>query len=336
MAADSVVIGVEAKVASGASGFSVVIGRGADVSAASAVAIGGNTEADLSSVAIGGGAIASGSSGVHIAIGANAKATGQQAIAIGGSAIAPFIQSIALGVNSRTTAGNQFVAGGDAHPILDVFFGDGATSSTPVEYTIAGTGGQGTDIAGGNIAFAGGRGTGLGLGGNIIFQVAERTTTGSSLNTLSTVMTITASQSVGIGTMTSTFQLHVASDSEGDIMRLEDSDGICDLNPDVGGLTTTCSSDIRLKSNIEDAPSVLAELMQLKIREYTVNASGKRAIGVIAQEVQKTHPDMVTTNSDGILMVRQPGVWELVKGIQELQNQLDDWSPRRIVMRPQR
>ena len=80
----------------------------------------------------------------------------------------------------------------------------------------------------------------------------------------------------------------------------------------------TCSSDISLKSNIVDAPSALDYLSKFHIRSYTINASGKTTTGVVAQELIKVLPDLVSINPDGLLSVQQPNPWVLVKGIQEL------------------
>jgi len=63
------------------------------------------------------------------------------------------------------------------------------------------TGGSGTDIAGGTLYLAGGKGTGAGVGGKTIIQVASASTTGSSLNSLVDVLTVdSATQNVLIQT----------------------------------------------------------------------------------------------------------------------------------------
>jgi len=136
---------------------------------------------------------------------------------------------------------------------------------------------------------------------------------------------------LGLGTTTPVQELHIASASDGNIMRLADSDGTCDHNPEAGGETVTCSSDGRLKSNIINYTSALAFLNDFMVREYTVNASGEKRVGVIAQELQKKHPELVTVGTDGYLMVENPNDWILVGAIQELNKKIDSiYSPQTL------
>jgi hypothetical protein len=90
-----------------------------------------------------------------------------------------------LGRGGASTAANQFIAGGPSYPFTDVFFGKGVTNATPTAYTINGTGGSGSNIAGAALNLAGGKGTGTGTGGDVNIQFARAGSTGSSLNTLS-------------------------------------------------------------------------------------------------------------------------------------------------------
>ncbi len=107
-------------------------------------------------------------------------------------------------------------------------------------------------------------------------------------------------------------------------MRLTDTTGTCDFNPDSGSLGTSCSSDARLKANITDAASVLSEINGLKIRDYTVLASGSETTGLIAQEVLETNPEMVHMGEDGYYKVDSYNPWKVLKGVQELSSNLDD------------
>lgn len=133
---------------------------------------------------------------------------------------------------------------------------------------------------------------------------------------------------VGIGTTAPVHELHVASDSDGVIFRLQDSDGTCDFNPEAGGLTPSCSSDVRLKQNIVDTGPILNRLMSIKIKDYDVRASGDRLTGIIAQELQQTWPELVSSGSNGFLMASQPSVWQIIKGLQEQQAQISEIASR--------
>lgn len=106
-----------------------------------------------------------------------------EGVAIGTGALAAYSQTIVL--MGTPTAANQFVAGKSAAPMTDVFFGKGVTNATPTAYTINGTGGSGTNIAGAAINIFAGKGTGTGNPGTFSIQFARPGTTGSSLNTLS-------------------------------------------------------------------------------------------------------------------------------------------------------
>ncbi len=124
---------------------------------------------------------------------------------------------------------------------------------------------------------------------------------------------------VGVGDTTPDYRLDVANTAiEGNIFSLTDSDGECLYDPDAGAVIVTCSSDERLKSNIIDAGSALSYFKNFKIREYDVIASGNHMVGVIAQEVIQTNPELVTINENGMYSVALPNQWQTVKAIQEL------------------
>lgn len=122
---------------------------------------------------------------------------------------------------------------------------------------------------------------------------------------------------VGMGITSPQVVLHVNSGSDTNIMRLQDSDGTCDHNPEAGAETVSCSSDERLKANIRDSGSALDYLGKFRIRNYEVRSSGDTLTGVVAQEVMQTNPEMVS-ESNGTYYVQMPNVWKLVKAIQEL------------------
>jgi hypothetical protein len=67
---------------------------------------------------------------------------------------------------------------------------------------------SGTDIAGTATTIKGGAGTGTGAGGSIIFQTADGGSTGSSVNSHATAMTITDDGSLGIGTTSPSWNIH--------------------------------------------------------------------------------------------------------------------------------
>jgi hypothetical protein len=82
-------------------------------------------------------------------------------------------------------------------------------------------------------------------------------------------------------------------------------------------------SDHRLKENIVDLPSQLANIMALRPVEfdYIESEGGGHQIGFIAQEVQDIYPDLVGERADGMLTLSDMNKNDarLIKAIQEQQ-----------------
>jgi hypothetical protein len=57
-------------------------------------------------------------------------------------------------------------------------------------------------------------------------------------------------------------------------------------------------SDIKLKENIVDATPKLANLMQVKVRNYNMIGDTTKQIGVVAQELETVFPSMIDVTSD--------------------------------------
>jgi hypothetical protein len=166
--------------------------------------IGGNSVIGHGSVAIGAGVRVNGTGVLSIGIG-DPYTVVNQGIGIlgstdGGIAIGPgsyaHKDGIAIGHGSRTTIYNQFVCGGPNKPdnqwnwqISDVFFGSGVQRNGEVgpglPFTLNGSGAYGSNNAGGNIMIAGGKGTGTGSPGSIIFLSSGIVSSDTLLQSLS-------------------------------------------------------------------------------------------------------------------------------------------------------
>ena len=96
------------------------------------------------------------------------------------------------------------------------------------------------------------------------------------------------------------------------------------MTPSSGTLGIACASDARLKRDIEDSGSALTWLSDIRIRDYTIKSTGQRQTGVIAQEMQSGHPDMVHVGKNGFYKVDEPNPWRLAKAIQELKADNDN------------
>ncbi len=386
-----------------ASGQQSIALNDATASTQDSIAIGFNALAntEAGNIALGSGAISSGAGtfgNASIALGYSTNASGDAAISLGSYAIAngnrsiavgnnstnaTFDNSIALGAYATNTTANQIVIGGSGHAVYDLYLGQGVThaGAATSDASINATSGSGSNVSGADLWFNAGQGTGTGIGGSLIFQTSAAGLTGSSLNSLTTRLTIDSTGlatfagdavfdgHVKVGPDAGTYarfhvngdanetQLLVTSNStqtnptlvvedsagtdvftvastgntvaygtltvsipatDGNIFRLQDSDGTCDYNPESGSVTVSCSSDERLKSNIVDHSGSLDYLMGFNIKDYTINASGDTTTGVIAQEVLLTNPELVTMGEDGYYKVAQLNTWILADGIQEL------------------
>jgi hypothetical protein len=160
--------------------------------------------------------------------------TGSNNVAIGSSAFlnGNHSSSIAIGFNSDVTANNQLVIGGDDGSgngkITDAYFGQSVTNDNnsgivPAGITFHATGAVGTNIAGGAFTLAGGKATGNASGGSIIFQTSDAGASGTTLQSLTTKMTLLASGNVGIGDTSPAALLTVGS---GDLFQINSSGAI--------------------------------------------------------------------------------------------------------------
>ena len=70
----------------------------------------------------------------------------------------------------------------------------------------------------------------------------------------------------------------------------------------------TVSSDQRLKSNIKSLGSTISKLMQIDGKTYTIKNNGIEKIGILAQEVQKVFPELVSEDDNEMLAVNYQGL----------------------------
>jgi hypothetical protein len=95
-------------------------------------------------------------------------------------------------------------------------------------------------------------------------------------------LTITPAGNVGIGTDTPAYTL--------------------DVNGTIRG-TNVAPSDARLKTNVRAIAHALDDVERLRGVRFDWKKDGKPSIGVIAQEVEKVYPELVSTATDGIKSV---------------------------------
>lgn len=86
----------------------------------------------------------------------------------------------------------------------------------------------------------------------------------------------------------------------------------------------TISSDARLKANIISLGSTLSKLLMIDGKSYTMKKDGKQKIGVLAQDIQKVFPELVSCDENNMLSVNYQGlVPVLINALKEQQSEID-------------
>lgn len=85
------------------------------------------------------------------------------------------------------------------------------------------------------------------------------------------------------------------------------------------------SSDKSLKTNIQTLPNALDKLKQLNGVSFNWKSNGEKSIGLIAQDVEKTYPEVVSADSKGLKAVDYGKlVAVLIEAVKEQQKQIDE------------
>ena len=89
------------------------------------------------------------------------------------------------------------------------------------------------------------------------------------------------------------------------------------------------SSDARLKANIVSLGSTLARLLLIDGKSYTMKKDGKQKIGVLAQDIQKVFPELVSTDDRDMLAVNYQGlVPVLINALKEQDTKMKEQEKR--------
>lgn len=187
------------------------------------------------------------------------------------------------------------------------------------------------------------------LSGEHVFQIlgaahspseALSNVIGSNYHT--TVMVVNASGNVGVGTTAPVAHTHIYHPGAGDAFRVDNSVttslvvrtngnvGVGVTNPDYklyvdGDIYASgdliAFSDARYKTEVEPVTDALSKLHAIHGYTYAKigDESGKRHLGVLAQEVEAVIPEVVHTTADGYKSVAYGNlVGLLIEGIKEL------------------
>ncbi len=195
--------GISIGASSQANGAGLALGNSSVTAGFGSITIGhGSTATTTTSIVFGENASSTATRGV--VLGYSALSSGYGGISIGFDSECAHNFSIALGRHSITTASKQFVIGStiDESQINEMYIGRGVSSiaanlgSFTLNATGVTAGVADSSAVLSTLIFAGAKGTGTGLGGDILFQVATAGSTGSTQNSLAEAMRISQSKSV--------------------------------------------------------------------------------------------------------------------------------------------
>jgi len=290
---------------------STAIGRETLASGVTSTAMGYQTSAtNTASTAMGNSSTASGVTST--AIGNNSTASGETSIAMGFETEATHSASIAMGYQTSSTEGASTAMG-----FKTTASGFGSTS---IGYETIASGNSSTAIgwlttASGKASIALGKSTIASDFGSLVigqYNLSGSTVTNSALqpNPANTAFVI------GNGT---------ASNAKSDAFKV-----MVNGNATVGNDLTVSgdivvSSDARLKANIVSLGATLSKLLLIDGKSYTMKKDGKQKIGVLAQDIQKVFPELVTTDDKDMLAVNYQGlVPVLINALKEQQSEIDE------------
>jgi Chaperone of endosialidase len=90
-------------------------------------------------------------------------------------------------------------------------------------------------------------------------------------------------------------------------------------------VTAYNTSDERLKSDIQTITDAIDKVSKMRGVSFTSNSDGNKYVGVIAQEVQKVVPEVVTEGDDGYMYVAYGNlIGVLINAINELRKRVED------------
>ena len=126
-------------------------------------------------------------------------------------------------------------------------------------------------------------------------------------------MRIATGGNVGIGTTSPSYKLHVEGNTSGISIY---------ASHDIAAF-----SDITVKKEVKRIENAIEKVKELNGYTYvrTDDETGTRRAGVIAQEVQKVLPEVVSANPDGTLNVAYSNMIALlIEAVKEQQNEIDE------------
>jgi Chaperone of endosialidase/Head domain of trimeric autotransporter adhesin len=263
------------------------------------------------------------------AMGVYTKASGLASTAIGVGSTAKSFGEIAIGANNTDYTPTSVSAWSSTDRLFVIGNGNGTLPSTssnamvilkngntgigisnPTYKLHIGNSNSGLRIEGPALSGSGGSALNIGSAGDVVVD-ANGTVGGRFL--------IKETGNVGIGKNNPLYKLDVG----GDI----------NASGQVRANGIALSSDVRFKQNIITLPNALNNLLQLRGTNYFFNTnafpernfSSDKQMGVIAQEVEKIYPELVSTDKDGYKSVNYVGLIPvMIESIKELKKEIDE------------
>jgi len=227
---------------------------------------------------------------------ANATASGNNSTAMGYNTNASETSSTAMGQSTQASGDYSTAMGGNttASGEVSTAMGDGTTASGVVSTAM----GQST-TASGEVSTAMGNWTTASDYGSLV--IGQYNDAGSAATSDTSFSLDNTAFVIGNGT------------APGGIIDASDAfkvmfNGDATLSNDLtveGDIVI--SSDARLKANIVSLGSTLARLLLIDGKSYTMKKDGKQKIGVLAQDIQKVFPELVSTDDRDMLAVNYQG-----------------------------
>jgi FtsZ-binding cell division protein ZapB len=211
--------------------------------------------------------------------------------------------------NSVTAGTGNFGTMNSAIAVVNGSNGWGAVMSLRNQSTTGFSGTFMTDTVGNNHGLLGyGNSASIFPGAIVLGSSDNATPLVFGVNSIETARISPTNGFFGIGTSNPLTPLHVDINAATAVATFENSTGSCSITPTTSSLS--CSSDIRLKRNVENILGLTAlnKIIQLQAKTYEwKGGDNSRHIGFIAQEAEKIVPELVTEDSKGYKQISYSG-----------------------------
>jgi hypothetical protein len=262
-------------------------------------------------------------------MGAYTQASGDYSTAMGAYTTASGDYSTAMGRNTEASGYYSTAMGGytEASGTFSTAMGDNSWAtgdySTAMGYETTATGDYSTAM-GRNTLASGYYSTVMGLNskasdyGSLV--IGQYNSSGSSATSATVFNSANTAFVIGNGTDSSTTSDAFKVMFNGDATLSNDLTVEGDI---------VISSDARLKANIVSLGSTLARLLLIDGKSYTMKKDGKQKIGVLAQDIQKVFPELVSTDDRDMLAVNYQGlVPVLINALKEQDGKMKEQEKR--------